>query len=832
MARLVAALVFSGAASLMYQVAWTRRLISVTSATAISQAIVLAVFMAGLGLGAAIAGKICVKTRRPFRAYALVELLAAALAALSLPLIGASLVVADLFRGLGADAAMWLQLGSVSLFLLIPTTLLGASLPLVLEGVDRFGLPAPVGLLYGVNTLGAALGCAFAGFWAIEHVGLISATLAGAGAAMIAAALALQIPAPAVAGQKLPETHGEPIDRRWLFASAAAGFVGLGAEIVLTRLFAAIIYNTVYAFTTVLLGVLIGVALGGFFAGAVARRADENSMIFRAAGVSQAASVVLLALVPTGILGIAGVEFVKTDIARGTSPVVAVLVLGIMGAPLALNAAVLPLLVSAARATRSARALGDLYAANIAGGVAGSLLLGIAVLPAIGLHASLGLLVAIGLSVAFLLLREGRGTKRAATISGLAALTALLLLFSYNLPHDAYRALLPEDHQIVALEEGRSSDVMITDDSRGRRRIWINSTWVATAGGGTGFGHRVLGFFPGLLHPSPSRALGIALGTGQTFAAILTQGVEHLDCVDINPMVVKLSREYFREANGGLLDRPEVTVHIEDGRAFLRAAKPEYDLIVLEPLQSWSAGTSSLYSREFYRDAKKVLTPGGVLLQWIPFYGQGAAETQAMVKTGAAIFPRASLWLTGTDGMMILHNDDSKLDPEAITARLRSRGSNAVLSKAGVIEGADVLSHLVLGPKGVAAWTANAEIIEDDRPFLEFAAARSLDRETTYEIIESLAPVFEADDLSDYLAGTSSVAAEVRAVRRAMINAWRHPYQAREARASALERGLDEAPGSTRLRVYHRAYLDSWVEELKHKGASAAELEAVLRRAR
>jgi hypothetical protein len=86
--------------------------------------------------------------------------------------------------------------------------------------------------------------------------------------------------------------------------------------------------------------------------------------------------------------------------------------------------------------------------------------------------------------------------------------------------------------------------------------------------------------------------------------------------------VVRLSRAWFREANGGLLDRAEITIHIEDGRAFLRTTPDRYDLLVLEPLQAWSAGTSSLYSREFYEDAKRVLKPGALLLQWIPFTGK------------------------------------------------------------------------------------------------------------------------------------------------------------------------------------------------------------------
>lgn len=828
------AVFLSGAASLLYQLAWTRALVGATSATSVAQATVLAVFMAGLGLGSALAGRRSPRILHPSRTYAFVEALAAGLAVLATPSIVLSTGIADALRG-PSDAgawAMWVQLAVVSLGMLAPTTLLGASLPLVLEAVDRASeagrrMPS-VGLLYGINAGGAAFGCALGGFVTLERVGLVWTTAIGAALALAAAGLALSFPAQAPRSHEAAAQLDRPLARRWLLLAAASGFVGLGAEVAFMRMLASVVYNTVYAFAEVLIGVLVGITVGGLLAAALTRARDTQG-VRETAGLVQGAAAVLLALIPTVIISLAGRPDLARSIASGALGGASMVAL-VVAVPMSLTTAVLPLLVVVTRGPRSARALGAVYAANTAGSVLGSVVIGFLVLPTMGLHAALALLVLSAVAIAAALgtnTEAGPGpAPRNRRVLVLSLVTAVALLASYRIPLDTYRALLPEDHRIVALVEGVSTDVMITDDARDRRRLWINSAWVATAGGGTGYGHRVLGHFPALLHAEPRDAMGIALGTGQTFAALLQHGVRRFDCVEINPSVIALTRTYFAEANGGLLDRPEVSVHIEDGRAYLRRTDARYDLLVLEPLQAWTAGTSSLYSREFYRDAQAVLRPDGVLLQWIPLYGQSAEDTRAMVASAVAEFADVTLWLAGTEGILLARLHSSPLDPEVLEGRLHARILDASLARSGLLSGADVLSHVVLGPRGVRAWVHGSPPITDDRPFLEFRAARSVDQSATDEIVASLAPFVAQDDLEDYLTSTSSRGAalnlEARRVRAAMFAAWGVPYEQRDRRSAVLEAGLVTAPGSARLAEYYRAYLDSWLAELEATGAPAA----------
>jgi SAM-dependent methyltransferase len=226
-----------------------------------------------------------------------------------------------------------------------------------------------------------------------------------------------------------------------------------------------------------------------------------------------------------------------------------------------------------------------------------------------------------------LLLRGTAGGGRRLP-AGAVGLAQLLDSF-HNIPLEIYQRHVPPNQVIRDFYEGIASHVMVTDEpSSGIRQMWINSIWVASSAGP----HRAIGFLPGLLVSKPRRALGIGLGTGQSFPAVLRHGVSRLDCVEIDPGVIDISTRWFRDANQSLFDDPRVSVYTDDGRAFLRAHKSAYDLIVLEPLQAWSSGTSNLYSREFYQEARSALSPDGVLSHG-SFYGQGV-KTRTMVRTG------------------------------------------------------------------------------------------------------------------------------------------------------------------------------------------------------
>ncbi|MEO7095343.1 MAG: fused MFS/spermidine synthase, partial [Polyangiales bacterium] len=528
----------------------------------------------------------------------------------------------------------------------------------------------------------------------------------------------------------------------------ASGAVALAAEVVWSRMFSLVMLNTVYAYTQVLAAVLAGIALAGILTARIARRIlatdDAEMKLVRVAFCALLAAAVWTSCVPVLVRTIAGSTDFAGLAATGGSIKVLVLLVGILVPSSCLVAAVLPLLIAATRTGETAQVLSRMFAFNTLGAVAGALATGLWILPGVGLgNAQLTLALAL-VGVALLLPGRVFGRRGWLALAGVSGIV-VALRFVVMLPEDLYALRFEKGETILELREGVTSDVLVSEDRDQHRRIWINSAWVA----GTGGGHALLGHLPAISAPRLDRALGIALGTGQTFGAVLQSGARHLDCVEINPDVVELSRRWFGAFNHGLFDNPNMTVHLEDGRAFLRTTRDHYDLIVLEPLQAWSAGTTALYTREFYEDAKRVLTDGGVLAQWIPFYGQDTDATRAMVKTAIEVFPQASLWLDEEDGILLLYQGAFVLPWPKLQRALAAPELVALLDQKHLDPDVDVLSLFLMGPRGLASWTSDASVIVDDRPFLEYAAARQLGDDPFLDIQRSTVP--HLDDPTAYL---------------------------------------------------------------------------------
>lgn len=831
------AVFLSGAASLVYQVVWIRRIISITSSTATAQAIILAVFMAGLGLGAWLAGQFAVQIRRPLAKYAMVEFFALFFAVLAMPFISSSGHIRWYLAttGMTIVSGPWFQLLLIAIYLLIPTTLLGMSLPFVVEHIERYTASRQLirrgiflGLLYGFNTLGAAAGCLLAGYVAIEWIGLTRSVLFGGSLALLAAGIAFII------DRSLSQSHTNTIvetsitddpprtrvEVRFLIAAALGGGIGLSAEVVWTRMVALIVLNTVYAYTQVLAAVLIGIACGGYLASCIIAQARSSStfkeQICKSIVYLAILTAVWVSLIPTMMFLFTEQPTYFVDFAKGNSLMALFVIFFMLVPPTSFIAAILPLLSITSRVSYGAQAFGTLYAANTIGAIIGSLFGGFVMLPYMGLAISVTTITITSIGIALLLVPRIINRRSAYNIIALATITCLLMHFFPDIPKALYETRLPHNMRILEFREGLTSDVMVTEDRNRERFLWINSAWVASTIGK----HHLLGHLPALFVKNPKRGLGIALGTGQTFSAILEHGVKSVDCVEINAEVIALSRKWFSKANKSLFDNKKVHVYHNDGRAFMRSTDKMYDIIVLEPLQAWSAGTTNLYTKEFYEEAKRVLNPGGVVAQWIPFYGQDVEETKAMVRAGIEVFPQASFWLYKHEGILILHQGMFGIDVLQLQKRIKHRKLEDVLAHADLQQVTDLLSLFFLGPEGIKQWTAHTRLLVDDHPFLEFTAARRLGHNAFVPTFKSLYSNIE--ELETYANVDSEQALyhimQAKKVRQQLVAAAFTDDQPFVVRAQVLEKGMRTIPCSLILRNLYRELIMAWMNAIEKNG--------------
>jgi spermidine synthase len=282
----------SGAAALVYQVVWQRILTLHTGIGVVSVSLIVAAFMAGLGLGSHIGGVLSarVSPRRALRIFALLELGVGLFAAISCRLY---------YDGLGALAAGLYEttagaaVAHFSAFLL-PTTLMGMSLPFLVRATVRETASASrvIGALYGVNVLGASTGALLAPWLLIRFLGLPGAALVGTAANLLAAAAALAVgqraaPADESAASSTSTTAARLVApqapgsfRLWTLLYALSGFLALSFEITWFRLMEVGVKSTAYTFGTVLCLYLLGLGAGSLVGGRHAERLARPLVAF------------------------------------------------------------------------------------------------------------------------------------------------------------------------------------------------------------------------------------------------------------------------------------------------------------------------------------------------------------------------------------------------------------------------------------------------------------------------------------------------------------------------------------------------------------------------
>ena len=443
MERLLGLLVcffISGAAALIYQIAWVKALSLIFGHTTYAVATVLAIFMAGIAAGTAYLGRWSERKTYPVELYARVEFLIGLTGALSL----AGLHVVHLgyvsayptFSGFPIFPFAIRFLGSAAV-LFVPTFLMGGTFPILVASTVRGHeeLPLRVSQLYWINTAGGVAGTLVAGFVLLPTLGLrltigAAATLNGL-AGLVALATGKETATSTMkrglvaADQVVVPNPGKGCYRALLWVMGAVGFSAFAFEIAWTRLLAITIGSSTYAFTlmlaTFLTGIVIGGALFQHFFSRSQQRISLTTLSWMQTGVGFTAlsSLVFFHWIPAIIPRL----LLATD---GTfSGLVATQ--SITTALTVLPAAVLfgvnfPMVVAlldhqSRRGPGSSATVGTAYAANTVGTISGSMLAGFWLVPWLGSFRAVAAVATVNLIVALSihLLSRPRGLVIAAT---------------------------------------------------------------------------------------------------------------------------------------------------------------------------------------------------------------------------------------------------------------------------------------------------------------------------------------------------------------------------------------------------------------------------------
>lgn len=732
---LLALFFLSGAAGLVYQVLWLRLLSLVFGVTVYAASAVLASFMSGLALGSWLAGRAGARLRNPVRAFAVIELLIGA-SALATPLaLDAAEAVYVRVHELAPGSLALLTLARFLcsfLVLLVPTVLMGATLPLLsaspLVRGSRFG--TRLGLLYAINTAGALTGALLTGYVLIGAIGMQRTFLLAAALNVVVGGLALRLAAGGgTAAREAAPRAAEPLagtapaavaaaarDLRGLVLAvmAASGFASLALEIVWFRILVQFLPATTYAFTTMLATVLGGIALGSLLAAPLLRR--ERDWIWTLAVVQIATSVaVVVSLAALAWTYAAGWRTAGLTQASVVAILPAAVGMG-LGFPIGVRVWTLQPPVPDPGQGEVARRVGAIYSANVLGAIAGSIVAAFVLLPALGSRGALVAMAGLYL-LSGLVLAAARGPRGRALATAAAA--ALLFAAAAAAVPDPFAAALRRRHgpteQILWREEGLQTSVSVHRRPINSRVLYLDGLHQANDSFEMVRLHRLIGLLPMALHPEPRRVLVIGLGGGATpGAASLYDGAE-VEVVELSASVLRAAR-FFSHVNYDVLARPNVTLRVDDGRNFLRLVRRRYDVITADIIQPIHAGAGNLYSREYFALVRNALEEGGLVLQWVGH----RPETQytLIMRTFLDVFPETTLWVDGN--LMVGAAGPLRVPPDLIERKRGAAGTRAAFDAVGLDSTATLLSWYTAGPEELRRFVGDGPVLTDDRPLVEY----------------------------------------------------------------------------------------------------------------
>ena len=777
----------SGVAGLLYQVVWTRYLALFLGHTSYAVVAVLAAFMGGLALGNAWLGALADRVRRPLLFYAGLEL---GIGVFALIFPGYYELVHGAFLGLvraGAPTGvirLAMQFAFAGITILLPTVLMGATLPALTKFVTRSlsQLRGRVAALYAINSSGAVVGTVAADWWWIPRLGLEATVYIGSAMSLGIGVLALVISRASERGEEAPveeapaatDERFTPVELRLaLVGIGLSGFVAMVYEIAWTRLLGLAMGASTHAYSLMLATFISGIAVGGWIISRWRRQA--NTLV--AFGIAELALAATL-FASIWFYDLLPLWFVKLGnlLARGQPGAYvlyelcqALICFAVMFIPAVCLGTTLPLASRVATAALSVtgRSVGKVFAVNTIGTVLGAVLGGLVFLPYFGLAHTFAIGIALNALIGTAILVQRFPARRfvwavPAVVLVLSFLGAASLeprwrrAFAFGMwragvapPTVAtYREMISR-LDLRYHRDGAGSTVAVIADqlANGREQLslTVNGKTDATSVGD--MSTQVLtGQIPLMLSPNASDVLVVGIGSGVTVGAALCHpGITNVDVVEISPEVAFVARKFFGFVNNHALDDPRVHLAVEDAKTFLRATPNRYDVIITEPSNPWMAGVAAVFSHEYYQDCRDALKPGGIVAQWLQVYETNDRIVDMVVNTFSSVFPFVGIWQVGAGDLLLVGSMTPKR-PDLPTFRERFEDPivRADLARVGVQHLEPLLMQELI-PHGDGAFLPEVDpetpIHSDFKPVLEYAAQQAFfQRDGAYKVLEVSEP--------------------------------------------------------------------------------------------
>ncbi len=745
----------SGLCGLIYQILWTRLFSFILGNTYLAISIIVASFMFGLFAGSWLIGRYINELENELRWYALLEIAIGCYALLLLAVFGMFDAIFSLLYQLFSPIEIlhsFAKFVVTLLFILLPTSAMGATLPLVVQYYTRhtrvFG--ENVSLFYAINTIGGAIGALFAGFYLIENIGIKYGIIVTAGINITIGLIVLLASRKALSHQTPLHEESKPtasISKKrkkapqfdqpnqagkqiYLLAAALAGFAALALEIIWSRGLKFVIHNSTYSFSVVLFVFLLGIAIGSGLAKKLILKVSNLHYLYGTLqivlGLYTIFTIYLLYNFSYGdIFQRNLVEIIYDYSYHWVWGIVAYILISavLLLVPTIVMGILFPLintLFFKNILNKTGQTVSSIYAVNTIGSIAGSLCAGFLLLPLLGIKWSILIVAMINFFLGAVFVIKSQNKIPQSLISG-----ALLLLFVISLSLNGtylYGRGEEKTDRVLFYKEGLMSTVKVFERQKSYF-MSIDGNIIASTHPTLYKKEKLIAHLPFFVKPDIKNVLAVGLASGISIGSMgLHPDIDRIDCVEIIKPVFPAA-EYFRAHNFDVFNNQKIKLIYDDIYAYLMYHDEKYDLISSDgKLGTLYSGNTIMLSTDFYELCKQRLRPDGLFIQWIPIITPHQ-ELRVILDTLKNSFPHVLLfYFYPTDIFMIASQTPMVLNKSSMDRVFSSLGIKQDLGMINIKNAEAILSSFI----GVYGTSSGDDIAIStfDRPILEFSYMR------------------------------------------------------------------------------------------------------------
>lgn len=745
-----------------------------------SIATVLTAFMGGLALGSYAGGKIIDRFFNPLALYALLEG-AIGFYCLAIPSIidwafplfksiylnsGSSYTEASFYR--------FLICGSI---LLIPTTFMGATLPILSKFVS--GEPGTigrdVGTLYAVNTFGAVFGAATSAYLFMRLLGLSATIQLAAGLNIGIAAIIFLVFRPSwnrpveSAQEPIPGEGAGDLSMSWqerfiLLAFGVSGFCALVYQLTWNRILSLLLGSSVYAFSLILSIFILGLALGTVFFARWVTRVRDLVKVFGllqiGIGISALAALPFFGEIPfvnRWVYQNWDIDFATVQLSN------LLIIFSLLFLPTFFMGGQFPIVVKLL--TRELSKLGSdvgrVYASNTVGTIVGSFVGGFFMIPVLGIQNSILTAVFINILLAGGLLSLSKSFPTSMKFYGLPLILLVCLWGGYTMSAwdkavISSGSFMPYRIKDLSEAEAKTNKILfyregmhttVTTELAVSGNIFLRVNGKTDASLALDMRTQLLsGYLPMFFSSNPESVLVIGQGSGITLgAAEQFPTVKEIDLVEISPTVIEGSR-FFGPFNHQALDDDRLTTILEDGRNHVALSDKKYDVIISEPSNPWISGVGALFTVDFFHLLKDRLTEKGVACIWV-HTNMSPQSFKSITRSFSTVFPHVTMWesIVGDDYLLIGSAEEYGLPFERVNNLLRKESIGKDLKRIGIHNVRDLFSLMIMSREQILRFSGEAPIHTDDNSLLEFNAPKYIYKDDRDVLVRQLTPFIKAD---------------------------------------------------------------------------------------